>query len=96
MWARQTIGTLEPASQVGPARNNQSPAEGQEVSRITGTKLTKKTALGKMLVGLKGGPIEPGEEVDPTQFVGREYLLVVGETDNGSTRVETVLSNPGG
>ncbi len=70
------------------------PFQGQEVSRITGTRVTKKTALGKLLVSMKGGAIEPGEEIDPTEFIGREYLLVVGETDSGSTRVETVLRNP--
>ena len=68
--------------------------QNQEVSRITGTRVTKKTALGKLLRGLKGGAIEPGEEIDPTQFVGREYVLTVGETDSGSTRVESVISPP--
>lgn len=68
--------------------------QNQEVTRITGTRVTKKTALGKLLRGLKGGAIEPGEEIDPTQFIGREYLLTVAETDSGSTRVESAISPP--
>ena len=68
--------------------------EGQEVSRITGTRVTKKTALGKLLRGLKGASIEPGEQIDPTAFIGREYVLRVEETESGATRVASVISPP--
>ena len=68
--------------------------QGQEVTRITGTRVTRKTALGKLLRGLKGATIEPGEAIDPTEFVGQTYVLTVCETDSGSTRVEMVLRAP--
>ena len=37
--------------------------QGQETCSITGAKLTKRTRLGKLLRGLKGSSIEPGEEI---------------------------------
>jgi len=89
----------ENADKYGPAirfvfRITEGDYADQEVTRITGTRVTKKTALGKMLRGLKGAPIEPGEAIDPEAFVGQRYVLSVAETDSGSTRVESVMRPP--
>ena len=65
--------------------------DGVETSRITGSRLTPKSALKRILMGLKGGDIEVGEKIEPQAFVGRRYMAVVQETDSGSTRVETLL-----
>lgn len=66
--------------------------KGQEAVSITSAKVTKKTRLGKLLRALKGSAIEPGEMIDPTQFIGREYVISVVETDSGSTRVENLIA----
>ena len=67
--------------------------DGEETSRITGSKLTPKSSLKKIAVGLKGSDIEAGEKVDFQEFIGRRYMGVVQETDSGSTRVETLLKD---
>jgi len=61
----------------------------REISRITSPQATTKNACGKMLRGITGRPI--GDDVDADDFRGQEYLIVVGETETGGTRVETVL-----
>jgi len=69
--------------------------EGKETGtvamRYTSAKTSPKSALSKIAAGLAGRKFEPGEEFDSDQFVGETYLIVVAETDSGSTRVETVL-----
>ncbi len=65
--------------------------DGEETSRITGIKPTPKNALGKILAGLTGGGIEVGQTVDIESCIGREYLINVGETKGGGTRVESVI-----
>ena len=66
----------------------------EEASRIVGVDRppTSKNALGRLLAGLNGGPISVGQKIDPGAFIGREYLLQVGEAPHGNgTRVESVL-----
>ena len=64
---------------------------GAETSRFTGAKMTPKSALGKIASGLAGRKLEMGDEFDPKDFVGREYLAIVEETESGSTRVSSLL-----
>jgi hypothetical protein len=64
---------------------------GKVASRTTGLRPTAKNGCGKMLAGVLGRELRAGEQLDPHQFVGREYLIVVGPTENGSTRVEAVV-----
>ena len=65
--------------------------DGVEVGRITGARLTPKSALAGILTGLRGSKIERGETVDPQDFVGRRYFAIVKETDSGSTRIESIV-----
>jgi hypothetical protein len=66
------------------------PHAGQTASRITGCSPSPKNACGKILSGLLNRPVQPSEEVDINDFVGKSYLIVVGAAESG-TRVETVL-----
>ena len=65
--------------------------DGEETSRITGAKLTPKSALAQILKGLRGNKIERGETVDPSDFTGQRYVAIVKETETGSTRVESIV-----
>ena len=72
----------------------EGPHAGQKATRIVSIPKGKPgpgNALGKMLVALKGGgtPAE-GENLDPTQWVGRKYTVIVQAGPKGGTRVETV------
>ena len=62
---------------------------GDKVSRITGILPTPANAAGRMLSGL-AGKLALHEEVDISDFVGREYLIVVEEVREGVTRVASV------
>lgn len=65
--------------------------EGDESSRICARKLTKKSALGKLVRSLKGSDVEKGESVDLESFIGLTGLIIVEELDSGSTRVAKFL-----
>jgi hypothetical protein len=65
--------------------------DGEETSRITGSKLTPKSALAQILTGLGGRKIERGETIDPNSFVDQRYFAIVKETESGSTRVESIV-----
>lgn len=67
---------------------------GQQATRITTAIPTQKNACGRMLNGLLGRALQPGEAVDVQQFVGKTYLLIVAAGENGGTRVETVSAPP--
>jgi hypothetical protein len=67
---------------------------GQKASRITSATPTPQNAAGKILAGILGRQLQPGEDVDLQAFVGRPYLIIVDRTDKGATRVETVLQAP--
>jgi hypothetical protein len=62
-----------------------------ETSRFTSAKMTLKSAMGKIASGLAGHKLDLGEDFDPADYVGKEYLAIVEETESGSTRVGSVL-----
>lgn len=64
---------------------------GQQATRITSDKPTPKNAAGRMLAGLTGVTLKPGFKIDLAPCVGKEFLLQVEETQQGSTRVSTVM-----
>jgi hypothetical protein len=64
---------------------------GEQATRITSDKPTPKNAAGRMLAGLTGLTLKPGTKVDLGPCVGKEFLLQVEETQQGSTRVSTVM-----
>jgi len=71
------------------------PHTGQMVRRITTVTPSVKNACGKVLSGLVGKPVAAGEELNVAESVGNSYLVIVAETTNGGTRVETVTTAPG-
>ena len=70
------------------------PYAGQATSRITGNTPTPKNACGKMLAGLIGRALKEGEQIDPDQFIGKRYMLVVAAGPGGGTRVEAIVPMP--
>jgi len=65
--------------------------DGAETSRFTSAKMTLKSALGKIASGLAGRKLDIGDDFDPANYVGKEYLAIVEETESGSTRVGSLL-----
>ena len=72
---------------------NRGPNTGAEVSRTTGIKLTPANSCGKIIAGLFGRQLLAGEEIDVSDLVGNDYLIVVAATENG-VRVESVIVAP--
>lgn len=70
------------------------PHAGAKVSRITDTKPTLKNACGRMLAGVMGKALSDGDVADPAVFVGKSYCVIVGPSESGATRVESVSLPP--
>jgi hypothetical protein len=70
------------------------PYAGQATSRVTGPSPSPVNGCGKMLSGLLGRGLSPGEQIDPDSFVGQRYMLVVAAAPGGGTRVEAVVPVP--
>jgi hypothetical protein len=70
------------------------PFKGGKTSRTTTRIPTTKNSCGKMLSGLAGKPLAPGEDHDIESFIGKKYLIVVTTTDSGGTRVDSVSPPP--
>jgi hypothetical protein len=73
---------------------NAGPCAGQIVSRVTGNSPSPNNACGKVLSGLIGRPLQEGESIDPDQFVGKPYMLVVAAGQGGGTRIDAVVPLP--
>lgn len=67
--------------------------EGEEASRICSKKFSAKSNLFKFAKALKGSDLENGEDFDFADFIGVKGMIVVEETDSGSTRVATFLKS---
>jgi hypothetical protein len=67
--------------------------KGKKACRTTGTSPTPKNACGAMLKAIAGRPLAAGEEIDVEGFVGETFMVIVGETDSGGTRVESAIRN---
>lgn len=66
--------------------------KGAQASRITSASPTPKNAAGRMLSGIIGEALVPGQKVDLAPFVGREYLTQVETVPGGtSTRIATIM-----
>ena len=63
---------------------------GHVASRVTKAFPTPGNSAGRMLAGLCGRSLNPEDEVDVQEFVGRHYMIVVEQTTGGATRVSTV------
>ena len=71
-------------------RISQGPQTGKTALRFTGRTASPNSACGRIVAGLLGRPLEPDEEIDVDSYVGKTYLIVVEQAQNGMTRVEAV------
>lgn len=68
------------------------PATGELCSRITSASPTVKNSCGRMIQGITGEALSPGQKVNLAQYVGRRYLLQVESAPGGSgTRIATCM-----
>lgn len=68
--------------------------DGEEASVICGIEkpASPKNRLGRVLGGIVGKPVEPGQVIDVTPFVGKTYLFQVEAAPNGNgTRISTIM-----
>lgn len=68
--------------------------DGQEASVICGLEkpASPKNRLGRILGGLTGKAVEPGQTITVEQYIGKQYLLQVEAAPSGTgTRVATVM-----
>ncbi len=63
---------------------------GQFISRITGRSPGPRNACGRLLSGLLGRVVSPGEEIETDSLRHQRFIVDVAETSNGSVRVEQV------
>ena len=66
---------------------------GEEASRIVSKKFSAKSNLYKFAKALLGGDLESGQSFDFADFIGADGMIIVEETDSGSTRVSTFLKS---
>jgi hypothetical protein len=72
------------------------PHKGLKTSRITSAAPTVKNSCGKVLSGITGKALTPGEDIDIESLINKTYLIVVGNTESGGTRIESVSPPPVG
>jgi hypothetical protein len=66
---------------------------GATASRITSASPSPRNACGKMLAAVIGRALVEKEQIDPATFVGRTYMIVVGQSQSGNgTRVEAAIA----
>lgn len=66
--------------------------DGRVASRTCKPTPSSKNVTGKLMAGLLGGSMKPGEKVSLASCVGKVYTIVVGLAQNGtSTRVESCM-----
>jgi acyl-homoserine lactone acylase PvdQ len=70
------------------------PHAGQTASRTTTQSPTTQNSCGKLLSGITGKPLSIGVEFELSAYIGKAYLIVVGEGKTGATRVEAVTQLP--
>lgn len=66
---------------------------GETASRICSKKFSAKSNLYKFAKALIGRDLETGESFDFADHVGAKGMIIVEETDGGSTRVATFLKS---
>ena len=58
--------------------------DGKIATGITGSeKPTEKNRLGKFLCALGGQPLKAGTQVNPDQYLGKSYFVMVSANDKG-------------
>ena len=64
---------------------------GEQATRITSDKPSPKNSAGRMITGIVGRSISPGENIDLAFYVGKKYLVQVEDAKGGGTRIATVM-----
>ncbi|MEO2035578.1 MAG: hypothetical protein ABGZ35_26160 [Planctomycetaceae bacterium] len=95
-YSAEFIGVEEFENEYGPGvrlkwKVNDGEHAGAEPSAMCSQKLSAKSKLHKFVKALKGGEIAAGEEIDLQTYVGVRGLIVVVESDNGATYVDSFL-----
>ena len=67
--------------------------DGETASRICSKKFSAKSNLYKFAKALVGRDLETGESFDFADHVGAKGMIIVEETEGGSTRVATFLKS---
>ena len=68
----------------------EGPQKGHETYRTTKCEPTPKNSCGKFMASLKGERPADGLEIDPDEFVGKLFDVMVTESQSGeSTRVDS-------
>jgi hypothetical protein len=68
--------------------------DGKTASRTCKPTPSSKNVTGKLMAGLLGGAMKPGEKVSLASCVGKTYTIVVGLAQNGtSTGVESCIAS---
>jgi hypothetical protein len=70
------------------------PYAGQKAARTTGCSPSLKNSVGRLLSGMLGRTLNLDEEIEADDLIGRDYMIVVGATETGGTRVETATPLP--
>jgi hypothetical protein len=53
------------------------------------SKPTTKNKTGRWLAAISGKPLTVGTAVDPTQYIGKRYLLIVSDGGGGKGKLDT-------
>jgi hypothetical protein len=70
------------------------PQAGQLVARTTGCSPSPKNSLGRLLAGMLSRTLSLDEEIELDDLIGREYMVMVGVTETGGSRVESATPPP--
>jgi len=66
--------------------------DGKIASRTTKMEPSAKNSCGKLMAGILGRPVNPGETVNLAAYIGKEFTIVVAAAPSGTaTRVEQVM-----
>ncbi len=67
---------------------------GSTISRITKSQATMANATGRIIAGMFGKSLQPGEEVDLDTLVGKQFLITVEATANSSRVADRPAPKP--
>jgi hypothetical protein len=70
--------------------------DGRAISGLSdaNTPPTTKNKTGRWLAALSGQPLNAGVSVEPQNYVGKSYLVIVSPAENGRTKLETFSAIP--
>jgi hypothetical protein len=63
--------------------------KGKTASDLSDRKVTTMNKTGRWLCALSGKPLADGTEVNPEDYVGKKYLVIVEAKENGRNKIAT-------